>query len=197
MLALYLLIVYVSIILSLKWNKFLYFFDDSLTLLCHLLRKKITESLIRLSQSHARLMYRNTVTLEDAVAVLRIMECSAMCYGGFDGNVPDPDNILYCDPMHMDTCMYQPDENFLIFEYNILKRYNMLEYMSNDSKIKVLAILDGDDGIGMHTQNDSWLNIETNVVTHEDHYGRAQFSPQPPSQRTPNSSSNSKRRKVQ
>jgi hypothetical protein len=48
---------------------------------------RFLESLIRLTQAHARLMYRNTATLEDAVSVLRVMECSAYAYGGFDGNV--------------------------------------------------------------------------------------------------------------
>ena len=48
---------------------------------------RFLEPLIRLTQAHARLMYRNEATLQDAVAVLRVMECSAYAYGGFDGNV--------------------------------------------------------------------------------------------------------------
>jgi len=160
---------------------------------------RFLESLIRLSQSHARLMYRNIVTLEDAIAVLRIMECSAMCYGGFDGNVADPENILYNDPMHMDTYINQPDEDFVVFEYNILKRYNMLEYMLNDSRIKALALLEGEDDNAKYSQNETWSNInnphdrQTTII--EDHYGRSYFSPNPSCQRTPNSST--KRRKVE
>jgi len=160
---------------------------------------RFLESLIRLSQSHARLMYRNIVTLEDAIAVLRIMECSAMCYGGFDGNVADPENILYNDPMHMDTYINQPDEDFVVFEYNILKRYNMLEYMLNDSRIKALALLEGEDDNAICSKNETWSNInnphDRQTTITEDHYGRSYFSPNPSCQRTPNSST--KRRKVE
>jgi hypothetical protein len=162
---------------------------------------RFLESLIRLSQAHARLMFRNSVTLEDAVAVLRVMECSAYAYGGYDGNVSDPENILYSDPMHTDAYLDLPDEDFVVFEYNILKRYKMLEYMSNDSRNQALALLEGDDGNeAYNSPNGTWDNIknphdrQTNVT--EDHYGRSYFSPAPPSSQN-TQTPNTKRRKVQ
>ncbi|VEU38858.1 unnamed protein product [Pseudo-nitzschia multistriata] len=161
---------------------------------------RFLESLIRLSQAHARLMYRNTVHLEDAVAVLRVMECSAHAYGGFDGNVDDPENILYGDPMHMDTCVYAPDEDFVVFEYSILKRYDMLEYMSNDLRNQALALLEGeDDNDAMGFGPTTWNNIanphDRPGTVGEDHYGRSYFSPGPPSQ-SQTQTPNTKRRKV-
>jgi hypothetical protein len=163
---------------------------------------RFLESLIRLSQAHARLMYHNIVTLEDAVAVLRVVECSAYAYGGFDGNVDDPENILYSDPMHTDAYLFLPDEDFVVFEYNILKRYNMLEYMSNDLRNQALALLEGDDENRAYSPNGTWDNVENfhdrqaNNVRTEDHYGRSYFSPGPPlSQHT--QTPNGKRRKVQ
>ena len=37
---------------------------------------------------------------------------------------------MYCDPMYMDVSSLEPDEEFLVFHYQILQRYNMLDYMS-------------------------------------------------------------------
>uniref|UniRef100_A0A8C1GBI6 DNA helicase MCM9 n=1 Tax=Cyprinus carpio TaxID=7962 RepID=A0A8C1GBI6_CYPCA len=47
---------------------------------------RMLESLSRLSEAHARLMFRETVTVEDAVVVVSIMECS-MQGGALLGNV--------------------------------------------------------------------------------------------------------------
>ncbi|XP_051234507.1 DNA helicase MCM9 isoform X2 [Dicentrarchus labrax] len=47
---------------------------------------RMLESLIRLAEAHARLMYRETVTIEDAVMAVCVMECS-MQGGALLGNV--------------------------------------------------------------------------------------------------------------
>jgi MCM AAA-lid domain len=141
---------------------------------------RFLESLIRLTQAHARLMYRNVATLEDAVAVLRVMECSAYAYG-FDGNIPNTEDFMYRDPMSMDTCDLSPDEDFTVFQYRILKRYNMLDHMSHDKRLLASNLLEGDDH--SPTQpfcdggNVGWHGVESARDVQHDHYGRSYFSP--------------------
>eukprot|EP00957_Ditylum_brightwellii_P194569 14820198-Ditylum_brightwellii.AAC.1 len=53
------------------------------------------ESLIWLLQAHGRLMYQDTVTLQDTVAVILIMECSAATAGGLQGGHVEPDDNLF------------------------------------------------------------------------------------------------------
>lgn len=140
---------------------------------------RFLESLIRLTQAHARLMYRNVATLEDAVAVLRVMECSAYAYG-FDGNVNDVDDFMYRDPMSMDTSDLSPDEDFVVFEYRILKRYGMLNLMPEAKRQLASDLLEGADQDTTNTSfggGFNWQGIEDARDIHQDHYGRSYYSP--------------------
>jgi hypothetical protein len=144
---------------------------------------RFLESLIRLTQAHARLMYRNVAMLEDAVAVLRVMECSAYACG-FDGNMENGDDFMYRDPMSMDTCELPPDEDFVVFEYRILKRYGMLGYMPEDKRQLANDLLEGADNHGPTDPPSSagggnWSGVEDARDIQHDHYGRSYFSPVP------------------
>jgi DNA replicative helicase MCM subunit Mcm2 (Cdc46/Mcm family) len=153
---------------------------------------RFLESLIRLSQAHARLMWRPTVTLEDAAAIIQVMERSAFAYGGFDAVMNDADVSMYCDPMTIDFAP-DPDADFLCFLYRILERYGMLGYLSDDSQRQALALLGNatvhstswqeveqgqpwpNDVVQSVAGSARWSNDAMASAT-QDHYGRYHFS---------------------
>jgi len=76
-------------------------------------------------------MYRDTVTLQDAVAVILIMECSAATSGGLQGGHVEPDDNLFHEPMQTEFPPHEEaDAEFERNEYLVLKRYGMLQHFS-------------------------------------------------------------------
>lgn len=126
---------------------------------------RFLESLIRLTQSHARLCYRNTAGLLDAVCVIRLMESSAYVYGGFEG-------IYYQDPMALEDG--DPDLSYAIFEYNLLSRYGMLDDAPQERIAKARTVLESSWNYpgGPNVQQPS-------QGSDQDHYGRQYPTTQP------------------
>jgi len=150
---------------------------------------RLLESLIRLSQAHARLMHRNIVEVDDAVAVILLMECSVASTSSSNFNV------LFKDPA---TTVF-PDEDgvadieFILDKNKLLEKYHMLEYLTKDD-LEFIKNHDSDRRTGT-SQGDGWETLEVhqsildpsqhvplsnhefgpdrhNLITSQDHYGR-------------------------
>lgn len=82
---------------------------------------RLLEALIRLSQGHARLMFRDTVTLQDAVSVILLMESSAWSVGCL--NTSDIKTTINRDPLDDFPDDSECDEIFVREKEALLLRY--------------------------------------------------------------------------
>ena len=91
---------------------------------------RFLESLIRLSQAHASMMHRNVVELDDAVAIILLMESSVASCTQNNTGYGNSDSSLYSDP----TASF-PDENeadleFLLSKARVLEKYGMTDCLT-------------------------------------------------------------------
>jgi len=147
--------------------------------ICLQITVRFLESLIRLTQAHARLMYKNTAELDDAVAVVLLMEASvASCTSEDFRN----EYFLSQDPT---TTVFPDDDRadyeFLFDKAKVLGKYQMQNLLSSEE----IQILQENDGLPFNNQNDTDMHGNSNTTNQnvyagnilpednvQDHYGR-------------------------
>lgn len=82
---------------------------------------RLLESLVRLSQAHARMLCRESVTVQDAVCAILVHEASILgCLG------ISPDSLLDSGPA-------DPDNSYYMFEWKVLEKLDCLEFVSSSA----------------------------------------------------------------
>lgn len=115
---------------------------------------RLLESLIRLAQAHARLMHRTIVNLDDAVAIILLMECTAA------STSMSSFNTLYTDP----TTYVFPgngfaDVEFILQKRKVLDKYEMLDRLTANE----VRVIEDQNLMSQNNFNvQSWDNMEPN-----------------------------------
>jgi hypothetical protein len=135
-------------------------------------------------------MHRNVVEVDDAVAVILLMECSVASTSS------STFNVLFKDPA---TTVFPEEDGaadieFILDKKRVLEKYDMLEYLTKDD-IDIIKNHDTDPRNGTSSSSDGWDTVTAHqsvfnhsqqsslpdpgsgprrcaLVTSQDHYGR-------------------------
>jgi hypothetical protein len=131
---------------------------------------RFLESLIRLAQAHASLMHRNIVKVDDAVAVILLMESTVASTSHYS-------NDSFCsDPTADFPNDNEADHEFLLMKAKVLEKYGMSSCLSAAE----YAFLTNEQNQSDHKPTiNSWdyyqkqsVAISGNQISYRDHYGR-------------------------